>query len=256
MSQSRAERVREAVRNIRRFHQLGRDLPARPPGGRSRRETYGLGLMKAEAESRGVNEDTARKARAFADRVEGYSRQEVNDLCRLLKTIQPGQDRGLAVFSPTHVIRLLSVRGKKRRAALQREAVEKGWSVSELEAAIAERFGTRRQGGRRRRIPAGGTPFLAQLELMCESWRRWQAEPSRDVGEGEAGRITLDDLDGLRDGLKKLVVRACRAVRDLHRAAAAGLQEARPGRAARAVFGVEPAESETRPRTSSRRARQ
>ncbi|HVS35420.1 MAG TPA: hypothetical protein VMS17_07530 [Gemmataceae bacterium] len=41
MSQFRAERVKAAIQTIRGFYRRGRNLPARLPGDRRRKETYG-----------------------------------------------------------------------------------------------------------------------------------------------------------------------------------------------------------------------
>ena len=98
--------------------------------------------------------------------------------------MQPGQDDGLAVFGRTHVIRLLSVRPRSTRAKLQRMAVVNGWSTSRLEAEIARRFGTRRDGGRRRAIPADAVGLLTQVEGMCETWGRLVAATDRKKSGG------------------------------------------------------------------------
>lgn len=167
---SRAEKVEAAILKIEAFHELGRNLPA----GQDRKEDYGRGIIDDEAGRLHINPDTVRKARVFADPDDGYRREELAELVRLIREEQMEQDERLAIFGQTHIIRLLSVHPRQRRAALQRECIRKGWSTSKLEAEIAKRFGTRRQGGRTRRVPANDSAaLLTQLEALCERWRRW-----------------------------------------------------------------------------------
>ena len=161
-------RVTAAIKTIREFHALGRSLPKKT----SHKDGYGAGMVDAEARKRGVNPDTVRKARQFADPVTGYSREELVKLCLVLREVQTTQDRSKASFTRSHIVRLLSVQ-KRERAELQNEAILNGWSTAELDSQIATRYGIRRDGGRRRRIPADETGRLANLEQMCESWRRW-----------------------------------------------------------------------------------
>src|SRR5438105_3722029 len=129
MANSRAAKVKAAVEKIREFYALGQEIPPKL----AHKQTYDQGVIKAEAQRRHINEDTIRKARQFADSVEGYSPEELEELCSLIEGVQPGQDEGKAIFGKTHLIRLLSVRPKRRRAVLQRLAIKKGWSSAELE---------------------------------------------------------------------------------------------------------------------------
>ena len=231
---TRKQQVRQAIKDIRALYALGREIPPKAP----HREAYGRRVVEAEAERRGTNPDKIRKARQLADPAEGYAHEELRDLCRLIAKVQPGQDDTKAVFRPSHLIRLLSVRPKRRRAALQRQAIEKGWSTAELDGEIARRFGTRRQGGRRRRIPGGLAEVYTQLESMCESWRRWHAELSRQPGEGGERHVLLSDLPRR---LRGRVVEVSEAVWGLHQAVVVELREVEPGRALRDVFQEPPA---------------
>jgi hypothetical protein len=229
--------VKAAVEKIREFYALGREIPPKL----AHKQTYHQGVIRAEAQRRHINEDTLRKARQFADPVEGYTREELKELCDLIKRVQPEQDERKAIFRRTHVIRLLSVRSKRRRRALQREAILGGWSTAALEAEIAKRFGTRRHGGRRRRIPPDPGDLLVQLEAMCEGWRRWQTELSREVEEGEEGHASLADLP---DTVRKEVEEAGRVLWRLHQAVVEALKDSQPGRAVRLGFQDKPGEAE------------
>jgi hypothetical protein len=232
--------VRDAIRQIRAFYKLGRKVPRKQP----HKEHYNQQVIDTEAQRWNENPDTIRKARQFADPVEGYTREELKELCDLIKRVQPEQDERKAIFRRTHVIRLLSVRPKRRRRALQREAILGGWSTAELEGEIAKRFGTRRHGGRRRRIPPDRDDLLVQLEGMCEGWRRWQAELSREVEEGEEGHASLADLP---DTVRKQVKEAGRVLWRLHQAVVEALKDIQPGRAVRLGFMDEPGEAEDTP---------
>jgi hypothetical protein len=96
-------------------------------------------------------------------------------------------------------------------------------------------FGTRRDGGRRRRIPTDRTAFLTLVEGLCEHWRRLGAELSREPGAGEAQHVLLADLP---PQLRKHLEAASAAVWRLHRAVVAELAQVQPRRAARIVFRV------------------
>jgi hypothetical protein len=230
MSQTRRQQVAAAVKAVRAFHELGRSLPVIA----SHKNGYGQGTVTAEAEKYGLNPDTVRKARRFADPVSGYTVAEVNTLCRSIREVQEEQDG--AVFGRTHLIRLLSV-PKKQRAKVQTLAIENGWSTAELEAHIAARFGSRRDGGRKRRVPSDLPGVLVQLEGLCEGWRRW------------AEAVVGDDSDRKQRGVPKRVelpadllesvLTATRAIADLHDEVNGELQTRRPKRAVRKRFRAE-----------------
>lgn len=233
MSQSRSSTVASAVKAIKEFHAIGETLPKRA----SHREVYDKGVIESAATKLGMNPDTVRKARQFADPAVGYSRAELSALCQLITKLQPGQDARFAVFGRTHVIRLLSVQ-KRWRTALQATAIREGWSLAELQAQIAVRYGSRRDGGRRRRVPADALALTAQIEKLCENWRRWfaLAAPAKASVSGETAKDTHAPLDGLPPALAERVKAADAAIATLHRAATDELCARRPGRSVRRRF--------------------
>ena len=83
---------------------------------------------------------------------------------------------------------------KPRRPALQRAAIRGAWSTARLEAEIAARFGSRRSGGRKRRVPQDADGLLVQIEGTCEAWRRLLAEIDADAVEENPGHAILADL--------------------------------------------------------------
>jgi hypothetical protein len=243
VSQARSAKVAAAVKAIKDFHGLGLVLPRK----QAHKDAYDQGTVDAEARKHGINPDTVRKARQFADPVAGYTPAEVRDLCKLITDVQPDQDDRDGVFSRTHLIRLLSVK-KQRRAALQEAAIRKGWSSAELEAQIAARYGSRRDGGRKRRLPGDALGLLAQVEQLCESWRRWLllVTPRTDQKEAKTSAPTLEDLP---PKVRRRVRDADAAVAKLHEATTDELKARRPGRSVRHQFRNTGVEGERQPAT-------
>jgi hypothetical protein len=166
-----------------------------------------------------------RKARVFADPTAGYRRDELDELCDLIEEVESGRndDTGVSVFGRTYLIRLLGVRPKRRRRSIQREAIEEGWSVAQLEAEIAKRFGPRRAGGRRPAAAGSVADWLAQAERLCEAWRRWE----RRLDAGDPDQVIRAALPArLRAPLRD----ATAGVLALHRVVLAELGRRHPER--------------------------
>lgn len=215
MPRSRAEEVREAVAEIRAFHATW----SRMTTGMSVDDLKDWHLVRDLAEENGVSDSKVRQARQVA---ETYDDKDVEQLCRTVERVQSRQEGGLPVFGPTHLIRLMGVSPKARRKALQKEAIEQAWGCRRLELEILRRLGTRGKGGRRRKIPADLHGLLAQVENLCESWRRWRAELGREPEGDEEKHILLADLPV---ELRHLVDAASRAVGKLHADVVARLKE-------------------------------
>src|SRR5262245_44831039 len=120
MSESRPratrDEVAEAIRQIKAYHAQGKQsLKGLPERGR-----YGQRALDEQAERRGWNVTRLRKARQFAHADEGYSRERLNELFRLLREHRP-------VFGVSHVAVLVTapwpVRGE-----FQRLCIEHNWS--------------------------------------------------------------------------------------------------------------------------------
>jgi hypothetical protein len=219
--QTERNQVGKALRAIREFYRVGlRSLKQRTGRG-----GYASGDAEAEGRRTGLNSDTLRKARSFADPDSGYTATEVAELCKDAREhFHNFTDRG-ATFGRTHVIRLLRApKAGGHRARLQRSMFERGWSTAELEDAIRQQFGRRRLGGRRRRIGAGGQGGLTQLEGLCESWLRFHQEMSRRHQDNE--RPSLLDLP---PSIRIKLTRATAAVRRVQRSAVLALKLAGAG---------------------------
>jgi hypothetical protein len=222
--------VAAAVKSIEDFYALGRQIPPKLPPG----ETYGEGDLAAAAKKLCVSVELARQARQFADPEAGYTRKELDELCDLIRQVQPDQADDLPVFGRTHVVRLLTV-PKGRRAKLQRAAVAGGWSSNRLAYEVGVRFGPRRHGGRKRRLPADDLGVLTQAEQFCESWRRWVGLLTTDPEQPE-GKSKTPSVNDLPPRVRRLVRDANAAMAGLHAAATDELKARRPGRAVRHRF--------------------
>jgi hypothetical protein len=246
-ARTRTDKVEAAVAKHRAFYELGQSLP---PKGRHR-DAYRQRVMVSEQERLGVNEDTLRKARAFADCGSGYTPQELEELFRLIREVQTSQDERLAIFERSHLVRLLSV-PRRKRSALQKECIRKGWSLATLEREIGKRFGTRREGGRRRSVPHDLASFLVQAESVCETWRRWAEELSRDADEVDARHILMADLPS---NLRKQIRVISQEVWKLHRDVVKELNQLQPDREIRDVLraSAESQNKQTAGRTGGRK---
>lgn len=97
MAKSNHEKVETAIKKIEEFHALGLSLPKKL----SHKEVYRRQIIEHEGEQLRVNQDTLRKARGFADPVEGYTTEELNDLCDLIREVQPGRSSTARTRAPT-----------------------------------------------------------------------------------------------------------------------------------------------------------
>jgi hypothetical protein len=224
MSKARRDQVKAAVAAINAFHATGRRLRAQLGRGNASNEVS----RKAESGGYLSREEMDRKARQFADPDVGYSPVQLANLRRLIRKTQPDQDYTLSIFSRSHVVRLLSVQWP-RRTRLQRLAVEHGWSLRLLNEEIAADHGTRRQGGRYRRLPDERARLLGVLERECDRWRRMRAALNR---KPEYGREPAS-LAGLPIALVQLVDFASKAIGDLQEAVDKALKRLHPNRVQR-----------------------
>lgn len=223
--------VRTALRRVRSFYELGCKSLKSKPG----RMEYGS--MKEEASRFGLSEELLRKARQFADPDHGYTLQELNAIlsqCRDL--VVEGNKVGFALGT-THVIRWLSV-PNRRRARIERLTIAERWTLSRLESEIAKEFGSRRAGGRRRKIPANSLDALVQLEAICNEWRRWYESLHRDLSaEGkrktkttEKAKITPSDLP---EPVRKLLPIVTKTFAELQAMVSEEIRKAKPSRLSR-----------------------
>ena len=238
MTKSRDQRIDDAVKEIEWFHDLGKELLEKLR--KAPDEDKGK-MTAAEVERLELNPQTLYKARQFADPKAGYTRQEVRDLCRMLTRQKGNGDEKSPVFGRSYVVRLLPL-PKHSRAELQAAAIEQAWGYRRLGLEIAKRSPRRKPGGRRRKIPGDLLGLLAQVEGMCETWRRWRHDLGSDTDGTAEGRVRLADLP---DDLKELVEAVSGAVGKLHADVAERLEQERKAEALES--GREEAEVDGKP---------
>jgi hypothetical protein len=220
--------VRSALAKLQEFYDLGRQsLQARPAG----RAAQGARENEKEARRRGVTLYMLLKARLFANSERGYTPQELRELCDLCKRHQ-------TAFGPSHAIALISI-PKRQRAAIQRKAIEQGWSKHRIDAEIAKRFGTRGEGGRRPIITSRPEDLYLWIDGWAETWRRWHEALTGDRGQGTKPQLTSRNLP---TGLGPRIKAAHKAVSLLHKAVVEALSDLQPARIERLTFRRETAE--------------
>lgn len=174
--------VLQAIQEIEDFYEVGNDplLTGR---------AYGQRRIAKLADDLKMNEDTLRKARAFADKLHGYSR---HDLRRLIDYLKSHQYRDVKwKFGRTHIIRLISVpKSQDRRDSLQRKVIDNEWTCSQLDDEIRRLYPARKSGGRRRRVPTDASGLLVQVEHECDRWKRWCASLRTE----SKGKVPADAL--------------------------------------------------------------
>lgn len=175
------QEVLKAVESFRKRHRQGLELLHNHPIGK----TYGSKAIKTVADACGINEDTLRKMRVFADERKGYSPAELEELCA----------QCLAYNRPlgfSFVVKFLTIADKRERARFQREAIKNGWSLIRVKHELIARYGRRRRGGKRPAIPKAVGELLADLETKCIGWQRLIAVLRSDSTPGTSGLRWLD----------------------------------------------------------------
>lgn len=153
---SKQSSVQKAIQAIRGYYAVGQKSLDEHPG------RMAHGGMDAEAAEYGLNPETLRKARVFADPTDGYTPKQLDRLCELCKK----HDFAMGVsFIPL----LLSV-PKKDRAAMQRQLIKEGWSRARLNREIKARFGKRRDAGRKPTPVNDVTDAFVRLSQFCGQW--------------------------------------------------------------------------------------
>ena len=116
------------------------------------------------------------------------------------------------MLSPSHIIRLLRVPKGNKRLAITLQAIREQWTKSQLEEEIRRRYGRRKKGGRRPRLPGNLPQLLDALESMCDSWVRWYRAITKNEDDQPAEHARLTDLPA---GIKKHVDELSRGIKRL-----------------------------------------
>ena len=219
-SVSRA-RVTKAVRQLKYVHLVGlKSLEQR--GGRG-----GYGERRAEVEAKRLKKDMPagskisgeilRKLRQFADAESGYSRSDLDELCRLCREHkQPWGIKHLTI-----ILRVPKADG--RRVAFQRRAIKGCWTTSQMRDEVLRLYGRRRSGGRKPAIRPDAEGLLGQVEALCLRWARLHAELTA-AGDPRAAHPLLRDLPA---DVQRKFGAATEALRQLRLVVAKGLERRR-----------------------------
>lgn len=203
--------VWKAVEALLKKHQQGLDLLADYPIG----QTYGSKAIKTVADEWGINEDTLRKMRVFADEEKGYSHRELDELCA----------ECLAYDCPlgfSFIVKFLTITEKRQRARFQRETIRNGWSLIRVKHEFVARYGRRSEGGKRPAIPKTVKELLADLDTKCIGWQRLIAVLRSDGGPTISGLRWQD----LPEEVQRKLAQTEKAIEELRNALAKHLPEA------------------------------
>ncbi len=213
------EQVRKTVKSLKALWRAGRRSRKRlRQRGSAYRYGAKQGILVEEAQREGLNPDTMKKAWHGCDSrgtrlAQDYEKPEIEELYHLIEQHQ-------APFRATHMVRLLSLeRGPRDDLAVA--AIQKGWTVSELRAAILQARDRRPSLGRHPYVPEDLAGRLVVLEGLCLRWARWCSSGAPE----------------LPDELQELVQKATRAVERVRAAASAELKKPRSPRRARKRSG-------------------
>lgn len=99
-------------------------------------EEYQVGAIKLLADATGIGIQTLYRARGL---FEGYTPAEFKELCNAKTAVG-------SRLSWTHTLVLLSVPDKKARKKFQDQALEGCWTVEQLQKAVNDKYGNRREG--------------------------------------------------------------------------------------------------------------
>lgn len=212
--------VRAAIDALRDAHRLGRKIhkEIKPYA------DYGTGRIEEKAEELGINAEKVRKLRQFADPEGGYTQQELRELFQLCRK----ERRALGL---SFMIKFLTIpKEGGQRAEFQRLVIEQRWNCTRVDTEIRARFGRRRRGGNRPKVPDTATSLLSQLDAMCQRWRRLVGIMTDEDDVGTAHANVKELPAEVQTDLKQV----SRAITRLHakvaEALAAERQRRRPGR--------------------------
>jgi hypothetical protein len=151
-----------------------------------------------------LNVDTLGKMRRVAQE---YTPEQVADLAARVRMHR-------SRFSTSHLIRLLALGDRKRRDALEENAVRGSWPLSLLERHVQIARRARRAGaGRNPQVPAGGKHRLVVLEGLCLKWVRWTGRAAARLPPDVRTLVEAADaaVGAVQDALAKHLPRAAKA---------------------------------------------
>jgi len=186
------QEVRAAVEELRRFHKLGIAI-LKEYGRRAAASNDETSVMDEIRDRYELKAHHVRAVRRFADPKRGYSKPELDELCKLC--LSKDDNPSSLVVGLTLVRHLLTIKDKPARRRFQAEMIKHGWTHTRTEAELTRRFGFRRHrsGGRRPYIPDDVDAAILQINDMVTAWRRWFDRLSEDRAL-ESKEVRLSDL--------------------------------------------------------------
>ncbi|MCY2987812.1 MAG: hypothetical protein NTY19_08115 [Planctomycetota bacterium] len=175
---------RHAANELRAVYQQGLEIAKHCP--RYANQRHDKQTLKREADARNLNADTLQKLRQLVDPERGgFTPKELSALCTL-------SVRHRNVLGRSTLFQFMRVEDREQRMKFAEEAIVNGWKRERVMAEITKRFGSRRLGGRKRKLPVGVSDAMVTLNGMCNDWARWCSQMADT--ESEQSHIALDDL--------------------------------------------------------------
>jgi hypothetical protein len=193
-----------ADQQLRQMHAEGRQIRDRLDGLTKPGKT--VSTIRRAARDLSINLDYAWKSLRFADPARGFSEAELEQLCKWVR-------RYRRIVGRAMIGKLLTV-PKRSRMTFAERMLREGWSLSELDAELARRYGRRKQGGRRPKMLENLKATLIGLDAKCLSWSRladYLHQP-RDTDPPGQRLVHLEDLP---DDVRRSIVKVDRAIREL-----------------------------------------
>ena len=177
MTAAKQTETASAVASLRRAHRIGQQMLAKYPLNRP----LGAQAVEELAALYGLNGERVCGYRRFAAI---YTEKELAKLCGLCEK----HDRPLG-FSL--VLILLQIADKTLRRRYERQMIEGGWSVDDLQSHWYQNR-RRPKVGRKPKLPESLGGLMVVLEGWCGRWRRLHAGLSAKAGTGPY--VCLGDL--------------------------------------------------------------
>ncbi len=186
----------EIIERLKLYHSVGREANADARAGDGRMPSQLT--IERFARLYGMTEVTLRKARSFARE---YTETDLERLCKLRRPNGQPLNWGLIPY-------LLTVKGKRLRRRLEKQAAEHGWDAIQLFAEIRRhRPKPMRSGGRPLKRHASDAEAFAHLVAEARRWsersKMVQSVPKRL--RQDVRRKAIDVLERLKQDVQRLI---------------------------------------------------
>ncbi len=152
--------VEKNIRRIKKFYQIGQEFFQECEYYADRKK---LNVLEKEYD---LPMGIAGEYRTLANAEKGYSEEEMEGLYAMFRKA----GRALTV---THLLRLISVKNRKKRSLLTKRALQFKWSTDKLRREVLIILGRRNPGGRYPQVPPTKKAAIQSVEEGLRTWRRW-----------------------------------------------------------------------------------